>query len=99
MIAIMNMCCPGRRHVFCLSIEALLALVGFCWWVAAGISEVVLGKEADNANLSGGTYRSVLWILCFVNAGLFALSFFTSAVGCCAACCGMVDDFEDDGQP
>jgi len=99
MIALMNMCCPRRRHACCLSIEALLALLGFCWWAAAGITEIVLGSEADDANLAGGTYRTALWVLCFINAGLFAFSFFTSAVGCCAACCGVVDDFEDDGQP
>ncbi len=99
LISVMNLCCPGRRHACCLSIEALLALLGAMWWTAAGITEVVLGNEADSANLSGGTYRTVLWILCFVDAGLFALSFFSSAVGCCAACCGMVDDDDDEGLP
>ncbi len=95
----MNMCCPERRHAFCLSIEALVALLGACFWLAAAISEVILGNEADDANLDGGTYRTVLWILCFVNAGLFALSFFTSAAGCCAAACGIVDDDDDEGMP
>jgi hypothetical protein len=100
LISVMNMCCPRRKNAFCLSIEALLALAGALWWTAAGISEVIFGQEADDANLAGGTYRTVLWILCFVDAALFALSFFTSAIGCCAACCGMVDDdFEDEGQP
>jgi hypothetical protein len=97
LISIMNLCCPERRHACCLSIEALVALLGACFWLAAAISEVILGKEADDANLDGGTYRTVLWILCFVNAGLFMLSFFTSAAGCCAAACGIVDD--DEGMP
>lgn len=95
MISVMNLCCPRRRNACCLSIESLLALLGALWWTAAGIAEVILGNEANNENLSGETYRTVLWILCFVDAALFALSFFTSAVGCCAACCGMVDDDSD----
>ena len=91
-ISLMNICCPGRKHSFCLSMEALFSLFGAAWWTASAITNMVLTNEANNAQLEGSTGRMVLWILCWANAGLFGLSFLTSAVGCCAACCGMVDD-------
>ena len=72
--------------------EALFSLFGAAWWTASAITNMVLTNEANNAQLEGSTGRMVLWILCWANAGLFGLSFLTSAVGCCAACCGMVDD-------
>lgn len=95
LISVMNLCCPGRKHAFCLSLEALCALIGAAWWTASAITTIIFAKEADNAGLEGGTSRMVLWILCWVNAGLFGLSFLTSAAGCCGAWCALVDEDDD----
>lgn len=94
-ISLFNICCPRRKVAFCLSIETVLGLVGAAWWCGSAIAELVLANEANAANLPYSTCRTVSWILCWVNAGLFTLSFLTSAAGCCAACCGFNDDDYD----
>lgn len=35
-ILFMNLCCIGRRKMCCISIEAILNLIGAAWWIAAG---------------------------------------------------------------
>ena len=37
-ISAFNVCCPRRRHAFCLSFEALLGLVGCAWWIGSAVT-------------------------------------------------------------
>jgi hypothetical protein len=89
-ISLMNICCPRRRYALCLSLESLLGLIGTGWWIAAGVTGVVLAGEATE--LPKDDCRMAAWILCFANAVFFGLSFLTSTAGCCITCCGMRED-------
>jgi len=91
-ISTMNICCPGRRSGLCLSFEAILGLLGAAWWTAAAVTDLIFSNEANSAGLPYTTCRTVTWILCWANAGLFALSFISSWCSCCAACVGGSDD-------
>lgn len=91
-ISSITACNPSRRSACCMSIESLLGLIGCAWWLACGTVDVIYGDEANNANLPYSECRLVSYILAFVNAGLFLLSFLSSFVSCCTACGKRGDD-------
>jgi hypothetical protein len=95
LLMMLNLACAGKRGNCCLSIETILAICGFIWWIGAGTVSVITSDNASDQGLGEESKRLALWIICYVTSGLFAGTFLISCSGCCCSCCrDTKDDFE-----
>lgn len=78
---------PRRRHVCCLTLESLLALVGVAWWAAAATTTLVYAGDANDAGLPEKGCRTASWVVSYALCVLFLLSFLSSVFDACLACC------------
>jgi hypothetical protein len=78
---------PSRTNACCISMEAIVGLIGLGWWLAAGITETIYAQEANDMGLPKEGCRTASWALSYANAGLFLLTALTSLVDGFALCC------------
>lgn len=56
-ITFMNLCCVGRRGKCCVSIEAVLSLIGCAWWIGAGTVGTICWMLLHVYTSSVGSYE------------------------------------------